>query len=105
MIRVKSALDAWWAMQSIFSGGMLGLFLLGYFCKKARNAQAAIGVLLGLLVIAWITLGQSHFEELPKLHANLSIVLGTMVIFVAGFLLTIISRRGAEAKEELVVEK
>ncbi len=92
MIKVKSALDAWWAMQSIFSGGMLGLFLLGYFCRKARNAQAAIGVLLGLLVIAWITLLQSRFEELPKLHANLSIVLGTMVIFIAGFLLTLIPR-------------
>lgn len=99
MIKVKSALDAWWAMQSIFSGGMLGLFLLGYFCKKARNAQAVIGVLLGLLVIAWITLGQSHFEDLPKLHANLSIVLGTMVIFVTGFLLTIIAGKAKSIEE------
>jgi SSS family solute:Na+ symporter len=99
MIKVKSALDAWWAMQSIFSGGMLGLFLLGYFCKKARNAEAAIGVLLGLLVIAWITLLQVHFESVPKLHANLSIVLGTMVIFFTGFLLTIIFRGGAKGKD------
>lgn len=97
MIKVKSALDAWWAMQSVFSGGMLGLFLLGYFCRKARNAQAAAGVLLGLLVIAWITLLQSHFEELPKLHTNLSIVLGTVVIFITGFLLTLIFQRPKRA--------
>lgn len=97
MIKVKSALDAWWAMQSVFSGGMLGLFLLGYFCKKAGNAQAAAGVLLGLLVIAWITLLQSHFEELPKLHTNLSIVLGTVVIFITGFLLTLIFQRPKRA--------
>ncbi len=88
MIRVKSALDAWWAMQSVFSGGMLGLFLLGYFCKRARNFEAVTGVVLGLLVIAWITLLQVHFESVPNLHTNLSIVLGTMVIFIAGFLLT-----------------
>jgi predicted neuraminidase len=29
IINVKSALDAWWKLASIFSGGMLGLFLLG----------------------------------------------------------------------------
>ena len=29
MLRVKSALDAWWNLQGIFTGGMLGLFLLG----------------------------------------------------------------------------
>ncbi len=98
MIRVKSALDAWWAMQSVFSGGMLGLFLLGYFCKKARNFQAVTGVVLGLLVIAWITLLQVHFESVPKLHANLSIVLGTMVIFIAGFLLTTVVPRRESAE-------
>jgi len=26
----KVALDAWWKLALIFSGGMLGLFLLGY---------------------------------------------------------------------------
>ena len=31
MINVKSALDAWWMLASVFSGGMLGLFLLAIF--------------------------------------------------------------------------
>ena len=43
---VQSALDAWWALASIFSGGMLGLFLLGYISKKARNFDAVLGVVL-----------------------------------------------------------
>ncbi len=30
MIGVKSLLGAWWGLQGIFSGGILGLFLLGY---------------------------------------------------------------------------
>ncbi|MEX2397733.1 MAG: sodium:solute symporter, partial [Balneolales bacterium] len=51
IIRVESALQIWWNLAGIFSGGMLGLFLLGYFSKKVGNASAAIGVVIGLLVI------------------------------------------------------
>ena len=35
LVGVESVLDAWWALASIFSGGMLGLFLLGFIVKKA----------------------------------------------------------------------
>jgi len=86
MMHVKSALDAWWAMQSIFSGGMLGLFLLGYFCQKARNPEAALGVVLGVLTIAWVSVWQKRWPLPVAIHQNLSIVLGTTVIFVIGFL-------------------
>jgi SSS family solute:Na+ symporter len=93
MLRVKSALDAWWAMQSVFSGGMLGLFLLGYFSKKARNPEAVFGVLLGLLVIVWINLFQKRWPLPVALHTNLSIVLGTVSIFVSGFVLAALFRK------------
>ena len=86
MMHVRSALDAWWAMQSIFSGGMLGLFLLGYFCQKARNPEAALGVVLGVLMIAWVSVWQKRWPLPVAIHQNLSIVLGTTVIFVTGFL-------------------
>ena len=55
MMRVESALDAWWAVASIFSGGMLGLFLLGLI-SRASNAAAATGTVVGFLVIVWMTL-------------------------------------------------
>ena len=93
MTQVKSALDAWWALSSIFSGGMLGLFLLGYISRKARNMDAAIGTLVGILVICWISLSPAYFTEgvwvhfKSPLHTNLAIVLGTMAIFVVGFFL------------------
>jgi SSS family solute:Na+ symporter len=51
MIHVKSALDAWWGLASIFSGGMLGLFLLGLISRRARNPAAVTGVLMGIMVI------------------------------------------------------
>jgi len=94
IIRVESALDIWWNLAGIFSGGMLGLFLLGYFSVKVENAQAAIGVLLGLLVIIWMSLSPVYFGGWLEtwqnpLHSYLTIVVGTLVIFLTGFLLSI----------------
>jgi len=76
---VQSALDAWWALASIFSGGMLGLFLLGYISKKARNFDAVLGVVCGVILVCWIVIS-------PFVHANLAIVFGTLLIFLVEFL-------------------
>lgn len=101
MTQVKSALDAWWALSSIFSGGMLGLFLLGYFSKNARNADAIAGVVVGILVICWVSLSPTYFTAegwinfKSPFHTNMAIVLGTTAIFVVGFLFgNIINRHG-----------
>ena len=89
MINVKSALDAWWKLASIFSGGMLGLFLLGAFSRRSRSREALIGVILGIAVIAWMSL--SSLADDPGrygniFHSYLTIVFGTLSIFMAGFL-------------------
>jgi len=103
MIKVKSALDAWWMLASIFSGGMLGLFLLGYMAKNAKRAGAMIGVTAGVLVIFWMSLSPLYFNEgawikfRSPFHANLTIVIGTTVIFLVGFL---ISKLFFRAKKE-----
>jgi SSS family solute:Na+ symporter len=93
LIGVKSALDAWWSLASIFSGGMLGLFLLGYISKKAGRPEAVIGVILGVLLIIWMSLSPVIFTEEKSLafrspfHSDLTIVFGTMTIFLTGFLI------------------
>ena len=100
MIDVKSALDTWWSLASIFSGGMLGLFLLGFFAKKASRMGAMIGVTVGILVILWMSLSPVIFTDgLMKafqspFHTNLTIVLGTTVIFLVGFLFSKRDRAG-----------
>ncbi|HMJ70268.1 MAG TPA: sodium:solute symporter [Cyclobacteriaceae bacterium] len=85
MTKVRSALDAWWALSSIFSGGMLGLFLLGYISKKASSFHAFVGVVAGIIVICWISLSPAYFSS--TLHTNMAIVLGTTSIFIVGFVL------------------
>ena len=92
MINVKSALDAWWKLSSIFSGGMLGLFLLGYLAPKVKNLAAIIGAVTGVLIIGWMSLSPMIFTEGGSLkyasdfHSYLSIVFGTTTIFIIGFI-------------------
>ena len=56
MIHVGTGLDAWWNLAGLFSGGVLGLFLLGLVCRRADNVAGAMGVVVGVLVIIWMTL-------------------------------------------------
>ncbi|MBQ1204683.1 MAG: sodium:solute symporter, partial [Alistipes sp.] len=94
MMHIDGVLDAWWKLASIFSGGMLGLFLLSLACKKPNRTASILGVVVGLLVIAWMSLspfineGQPFYEFRSPLHTYLTIVFGTTAIFVVGFVLT-----------------
>ncbi len=96
MINVKSALDIWWKLAGIFSGGMLGLFLLGVFSRASRNIEAIIGVICGVLVITWMSISATETGAnllggfASPLHNYMTIVLGTSTIVIVGFLFTLI---------------
>jgi len=98
--RAESALDLWWQLSSIFSGGMVGLFLLGYFLPRATNLSALVGMIVGLLVIMWMSLSQLELFEglfgdfVSRFHPYLVIVFGTITIFLVGFLVTLLFPRG-----------
>jgi solute:Na+ symporter, SSS family len=105
MINVQSALDAWWKLASIFSGGMLGLFLLGFLAPKVKNTAAVIGVVTGVLVIGWMSLSPMIFTEgvmvkyASPFHSYLSIVFGTVAIFIVGFLLGNVANKLLKKKQ------
>ena len=90
MIGVKSVLETWWTLSGIFAGGLLGLFLLGMICRHAGKPAAVTGVLVGLAVITWMSLPK--IVEIPEslrnpLHGNMTIVVGTLTIFLVGLLM------------------
>lgn len=103
MINVKSALDAWWGLASIFSGGMLGLFLLGVLSKSKNVIGAIAGTIAGILVILWLSLSKMLFGEDAvgnSFHTYLTIVFGTIVIFLVGFLISLLfsKEQGSESE-------
>jgi SSS family solute:Na+ symporter len=92
MIRVASVLDAWWQLSSTFSGGMLGLFLLGIMSRRATNAAALAGVAAGILAILWLTFSPG-WTSLPvwarsPFEGLLATVFGTLIILLVGLLIS-----------------
>ncbi len=78
---------------------MLGLFLLGAFVEKVNQKGAIIGVILGVLLILWMSLspifwnGGEMQQYASPFHTYLAIVFGTMVLFLTGFLATAVTSR------------
>jgi solute:Na+ symporter, SSS family len=96
MIGSKSLLDTWWELSGIFAGGMLGLFLLGIISRRTGSHEAFTAVLLGIMVILWMTFSYALPEEYyflrNPLNKNMVIVVGTITIFLAGLLITGVKR-------------
>lgn len=93
MIGAESALDVWWKLAGVFSGGMLGLFLLGMLARRAKGGAAVVGVCLGVALIVWMTLSKLG-ADVPEswrspFHDYLVPVFGTLTILLAGFLATL----------------
>ena len=80
----------WWNLAGIFSGGMLGLFLLGILSRRARSQQAVTGMVVGLAVIIWATFspgwGLSYGNNM---HKFMTAVIGTLAIFLVGLMLSV----------------
>ena len=90
LIGVKSILDAWWQLSGIFAGGMLGLFLLGMISRKAGGHTSLLAVIIGIIVISWMTFSPMFPDKFvylkSHLHANMIVVIGTLSIFLIGII-------------------
>jgi SSS family solute:Na+ symporter len=77
-------------IAGLFSGGMLGLFLLGMISKSCTRRAALPATMLGVMVIVWMSISQSSIwpESLARfanpLNPNMTIVVGTSVLLIAG---------------------
>ena len=89
----QHALDIWWKLVGILSGGVLGLFFLGLLSRRATSIHAALGTIAGVLVIAWMTLTPGFKEQLTAnnmawmmspFHDYLILVVGTLTVLLVG---------------------
>jgi SSS family solute:Na+ symporter len=92
----ETTLDVWWKLSGLFSGGVLGLFLLGRCCRGARRPAAAIATVIGVLATIWMALPEFVEVSAPfrnPLHANMTMVITTLTIFLGGLVLTSFQER------------
>ncbi|MEE2783867.1 MAG: sodium/solute symporter [Pseudomonadota bacterium] len=93
LLPVKSVLDASWMLEGMFSGGLLGLFLLGLISRKASSPIAALSLVLGMLVIAWMTLPSLFTDEQlgflrSPFHAHMTVSCGSLTVVLVGLIIT-----------------
>ena len=86
VVRFKPANDSilktWWVLQSLLSGGMLGLFIIGVFARRSRSWHAALAVTCGTAALCWTTFFGGRFVS--KIMA---LVFATITIVMLGFVL------------------
>jgi SSS family solute:Na+ symporter len=69
------------------------------FSRRATNFAAACAVSIGLLVICWMTLPQYLPEQFrAPFHANLTMVVGTLTIFLVGLAISSVFGRPASSQ-------
>ena len=88
----ESTLDVWWKLSGIFSGGMLGIFLLGLVSRRATSAAALVGAAVGIILILWMTVSPT-WQAFPEglrspFHSFLIPAFGSMAIILVGFAAT-----------------
>jgi len=98
----ESTLDIWWKLSGIFTGALLGLFLVGFLSRRVGNAGAATGVVCGILVIAWMTF-TPEWQALPAalrspFHGFLISAFGATTIVLVGFLVSLLLGGGPRGK-------
>lgn len=102
MIESKNVLDVWWILSGIFSGGVLGLFLLGFISKRVTSRTAAVAVIAGTLVIFWASVSPTDYWPAQwnavrsTFNSVLTIVLGTVVILLVGLVGGLFSARASD---------
>ena len=105
--QANDVLDVWWNLVAIFSGGVLGLFLLGFLSRRVTSRMAALAVVFGELVIVWATFSPTKYwpESLDllrnPLNSLLTLVLGTLVILVVGLAGSLLWARGTSGPNKL----
>ncbi len=99
MMNVKSALDAWWKLASIFSGGMLGIFLLAAFSQITKSTSALIGTIAGLLVILWMSISPLIWGNqtlASNFHSFLITAFAATTIFFVGFFSSLLFQKNKD---------
>lgn len=86
-----SALTMWFAISSILSGGLAGVFLLAFLSKRANRHGLYIGIIVSLLFTCWATLtvGKKPILDLGShnfpMNEYMIGVISNILILVVGY--------------------
>jgi SSS family solute:Na+ symporter len=102
--------DLWTEFQSIIAGGLVGLYLLGFFTKRGDGRAVGIGIAFAVLFSLFISasgLGWLPAGVTSRLNANFDSyytgIAGNLVMFVLGYVLALFLPRRDTTLKNLTV--
>lgn len=103
-------------LYAIFSAGIVGIFLLGLFCKRANKQGLYVGLAVCILFTAYALLSSTNIEiggekrlilDLGKYnfphHKYMLGVYSHVIVFVVGYIASFFFKRKGELDENLTV--
>jgi len=89
----KTLQDVWTELQSIAAGGLLGLYMLGFFTTRGDGRAVALGIafavgfsaMISLASLGWLPAGITQTIE-SRFDGYYTGIVGNVVMFVVGFL-------------------
>jgi SSS family solute:Na+ symporter len=91
MTQIKSMADAAFNFVSLVGGGVLGIYILGIFTKRASPVGIYIGLVLGILFAIWAYFTNPAQEAVSSgfrfpLHILWIGLLGNLIVIVIGYI-------------------
>ena len=94
-------------LTALSSGGLLGIYLLGFFTKIGDDISILVGIVFTLAFTLWMTLSSMGWlpESLQSpIHSYYAGILGHILMFVVGFAVgSVLRRKTDEDLENLTV--
>jgi len=109
----KSMVDAFFGFSAVIAGGIVGVFFLGLFSRRCSRTGLYVGLATGVAFVAWATVTNPNrmdpaaYPWLPKFKINILWLglLGNLVVFVAGYLASLVFSPGYRAAPGLTIYK
>jgi SSS family solute:Na+ symporter len=105
--RAESMVETFFVFSAIIGGGIVGVFFLGLLTRRCSRKGLYIGLVIGVTFIAWATLTKkmdaSTLTWLPRfqLHIYWLGLLGNLVVFLVGYVASLILSPGYRADADL----
>jgi SSS family solute:Na+ symporter len=78
-------------VMSVFSAGLLGIYILGFFTKKGNAKSVGVGILFTILFTFWVILAQKNILPefmKPPFDLYYTIIFGDLIMFILGYTLS-----------------
>ena len=92
----SSALGLALAVASLINGPILGVFLVGAFLKRAREIHALLGMIVSIVIMAYVLLAANKIVDGPVIAWPWYALIGSSITLIVAFVSSLVIRQSNE---------